>query len=180
MSVGVCAQREDKCSAPPASRPSSPTTEPALIVLNVDYSRATAPWGQILAKMIDRPRRGEQMMFESTAAPGERQSGAERREHASLFLFVSAGSCSRGCCKRPSLGQPWKLRLRYCPLAGWAAMSEALAPGQALWGLWGVEVGQKKSDVISVLTPQSGRRQSRERQDDAAGLKLKWREPRGD
>lgn len=83
--------------------------EQALIVLNVDYSRATAPWGQILAKMIDRPWRGEQMMFESTA-PGEHQSGAERKEHVGLFLFVSAGSCSRGCCKRRFLGQLWKLR----------------------------------------------------------------------
>lgn len=32
-----------------------PTMEPALIVLNVDDSHATAPQGQILAKMIDRP-----------------------------------------------------------------------------------------------------------------------------
>lgn len=68
--------------------------EPALIVLNVDYSHVTAPWGQIVAKMIDRPWRGEQMMFESTAS-GEHQSGAERKEHVCLFLFVSAGSYSR-------------------------------------------------------------------------------------
>lgn len=43
-SVGVCAQREDKpCSALPASHPTSPLMEQALIVLNVDYSCATAP-----------------------------------------------------------------------------------------------------------------------------------------
>lgn len=92
-SVRLCSVRRQALS-PPVSRPTSPTMEQALIVLNVDYSRATAPWGQILAKMIDRPWRGEQMMFESTA-PGENQSGAERKEHVCLFVFVSAGSCSR-------------------------------------------------------------------------------------
>jgi hypothetical protein len=33
--------------------------EQALIVLNVDYFRATAPQGQLLAKMIDRPWGGK-------------------------------------------------------------------------------------------------------------------------
>lgn len=100
----LCSVRRQALS-PPASRPPSPTMEQALIVLNVDYSRATAPWGQILAKMIDRPWRGEQMMFESTA-PGENQSGAERKEHVCLFVFVSAGSCSREVEGRLPNAQP--------------------------------------------------------------------------
>lgn len=42
------------------SRPAlPPVMEPALIVLNVDDSHATAPQGQILAKMIDRPWSGK-------------------------------------------------------------------------------------------------------------------------
>lgn len=61
--------------SPASLPPHLPHDEQALIVLNVDDSRATAPWGQILAKMIDRPWRGEQMMFESTV-PGENRSGA--------------------------------------------------------------------------------------------------------
>lgn len=60
-SLGVCVQfrRQAVCSALPAHTHCPPTTEQALIVLNVDYSHATASRGQILAKMIDRPWSGK-------------------------------------------------------------------------------------------------------------------------
>lgn len=51
LPVGCCAQ---PCQLPPPTH-TTPRMEQALIVLNVDYSHATAPQGQILAKMIDRP-----------------------------------------------------------------------------------------------------------------------------
>lgn len=40
------------------SLPASLMMEPALMVVNADDSPATAPRGQILARMIDRPRSG--------------------------------------------------------------------------------------------------------------------------
>lgn len=53
LPVDCCAQ---PCQLPPHT---TPRMEQALIVLNVDYSRATAPQGQILAKMIDSPWSGK-------------------------------------------------------------------------------------------------------------------------
>lgn len=103
------------------------------------------------------------MMFEKASREGEPVWGLEERAH--LFVFVSAGSCSReveGTLKNALWSTIWKLRPWIAAIqTSSSAMSEAPTLGLALWGFLGM---QKKSVMIPALGPQSGARQSMHRQ----------------